>query len=232
MFFGGGGPSTEEVMKDEFKKQKKFIEEQFKKQKKLMETLFTKTQVENVKSRALGVLEAMESRYEFISPYEDVTSCLDEEVINQITLRVEYFMDESDAASVKHAFNDICPEVIKKVEAEDSQLVCGFLLHTYMMIEIKRHEILTALLGLLANSEKYEALSIGYLNVQEHQKQTLSDWLSNELGVRTFCGLFLYHKAMWNGKERQLNETVDALRRYAPELIRKNLDDCVETGNI
>ena len=56
MFFGGGGPSTEEVMKDEFKKQKKFIEEQFKKQEKLMNTLFTKTQVENVKSRALGVL--------------------------------------------------------------------------------------------------------------------------------------------------------------------------------
>ena len=89
MFFGGGGPSTEEVLKDEFKKQKEFIEKQFKEQNIFMQKLMNQTQVENVQAKAYGVLDAIESRYEFITAYKGVSTCLNEDVINQVTLRVE-----------------------------------------------------------------------------------------------------------------------------------------------
>ena len=218
MFFGGGGPSTEEVIQEEFKKQRKFIEEQFSKQEKFMEKLMTKTELESVKARALGVLDALQSRYEFIASYEGLGTCLKENVAAEITQRVEYFMDQSDAASVKHTFDAICPDVIKKGEATDSQQVCGFLLYTYLVIEEKRHEILTVMLSLLSNDENFDELSFGYLNVQAHQKKDLELWVKKTLGVtETYCGLFVYHKAIWQGKEKELSELMDFIAFIAPE---------------
>ena len=130
MFFGGGGPSTEEVIQDEFKKQKEFIEEQFKEQKTFIEDIMGQTQLENVQAKAYGVLDALESRYEFITAYEGVSTCLNEDVINQATLRVEYFMDESDAQAIKHAYDMHCPEELNVGGHRPRQVVCGLLIYT------------------------------------------------------------------------------------------------------
>ena len=102
MFFGGGGPTTEEIIQKEFEKQRKFIEEQFSKQQDFFKDLMTQTEVENVKAKALGVLDALQSRFEYISAYEDLESCLEEDSVVEITQKVEYFMDQSDAEAVKH----------------------------------------------------------------------------------------------------------------------------------
>ena len=230
MFFDGGGPSTAKVKEDEFAKQRKFIEGQFSKQKQFMTALMTKTELESVKSRALGVLDALQSRYEFISSYEGFGSCLKENVAAEITQRVEYFMDQSDAASVKHTFDAICPDIIKNSTASDSQQVCAFLMYTYVVIEQRRHEIMTIMLSLLANDENFDQLSLGYLNVEGHQKKSLQGWLMKTLGkVETYCGLFVYHKAIWNGKERELRELMEFIAFIAPEL-KDHKDKCEKLG--
>ena len=219
MFFGGGGPSTEDVMQEEFKKQKEFIEKQFKDQQIFMKKLMTDAQLEAVQSRAFGVLDALESRYEFITAYEGMTTCLSEDVINQVTLRVEYFMDESHAESIKHAFDNLCPEVLESGEKADSQTICGLLTYTYLIIETKRHEILTVMLSLLADSEKYEELTMGYLKVKTFQKKRLTKWLGNRFGSedpKTYCGLFVYHRAIW--QQKQLDETIAIIHRLAPKV--------------
>ena len=223
MFFGGGGPSTEEVLKDEFKKQKEFIEKQFKEQEKFMKNLMTQTQLENVQSKAFGLLDALESRHAYISAYEGVATCLSEDVTNQVTLRVEYFMDESNTQVIKHAFDMYCPEELKIGKKRNSQDVCSLLIYTYLTIEVKRQEILTIMMGLLSNSERFEELTMGYLNVQEYQRERLTKWLTTTIGDN-YCAIFVYHKAVWNGKEKQLEETLDIIGRFAPKLEDKKAD--------
>ena len=175
IFGGGGGPQIQEIIQEEFEKQKKFIKEEFSKQEKLFRKLMTQTELESVKAKALGVLDALQSRYAFIAAYEGLATCLKEEAVSEITQRVEYFMDQSDAEAVKHTFDTICPSELTKGEATDSQQVCGFLLFTYLVIEEKRHEILTIMINLLSNTENYQELNYGYMNVQSHQKDALKN---------------------------------------------------------
>ena len=228
MFFGGGGPTTEEIIQKEFEKQRKFIEEQFSKQQDFFKDLMTQTEVENVKAKALGVLDALQSRFEYISAYEDLESCLEENSVVEITQRVEYFMDQSDAEAVKHTFDSYCPKILSSGYS-DSQRVCGFLLYTYLVIEEKRHEILTIMINLLANTENFEELNDGYLKVQEHQKVALTDWIRNTIGqTDTYCGLFVYQKGMWKDKESQLEYVNETLLTFAPELKDKT-SECKKT---
>ena len=196
-----------------------------------MKEFLGQTELETVKAKALGVLDALESRYAFIAPYEGLATCLDEEVTNEVTSRVDYFMDQSDSASVKHMFDVFCPRVLVQAQASDSQIICGFLLYTYLVIEEKRFSILTIILSLLVNSEKFEELSLGYLNVQDQQRNELADWLNRTLGDQdTYCALFVYHRAIWNGKEEQLQDTVNLISHFGPTL-KVSTNKCDKTGN-
>ena len=112
-----------------------FIEEQFNQQKKVMETLFTRTELETIKENALGIMDALEARHEFILAYEDVGGCLTDEAISEITLRVRYFMDQAGALAVKQAFNNKCEGELSSIEESQSQKTCTFLLYTYLTIE-------------------------------------------------------------------------------------------------
>ena len=67
MFGGGGAPSVESVIKNQFAEQKKFIEAQFKQQEKVMEKLLGQTELQSVKAKALGVLDALDTRYELFA---------------------------------------------------------------------------------------------------------------------------------------------------------------------
>ena len=218
MFTGGGGPSTEQVIMDEFKKQKEFIEKEFEKQRSFMEKLWTKTELESFKIKALGIMDALESRYEFISAYEDIGSCLEDNVVAEITQRVEYFLDQSDVYAVKHAFDIKCPAELTKADALESQKACSFLIYTYLTIEEKQHEILTIMLSLLFNSENYEELTHGYLKVQAEKKETLRQWLSKTFKVTdTYCGLFFFHKDVWGG-DAKMQHVKNIIFHYSPEV--------------
>ena len=93
------------------------------------------------------------------------------------------------------------------------------LLSSYLVIEEKRQEILTIMISLLANSEELEELTLGYLNVQAQQKKELTNWLHMTMGdSETYCGLFVYHKTIWSGKEEQMEDTINLINHSAPNL--------------
>ena len=229
LFTDGGGPSTEEVIKDEFRKQKKFIEEQFSKQETVMKTLLTQTELESVKAKALGVMDALLSRFEFISAYEGLGECLKDDAIAQITARVEFFMDQSDAYSVKHTFDAICPKVLADERGLDSQKLCGFLLYTFLIIEEKRREMLTIMISMLSTTEEFSELNYGYLEVQSHQEKELKKWVDDTLNVEnTYCGLFVYHSNfIWEGNQKE--KIKDLIDHLAP-LVQLQGAKCARTG--
>ena len=229
MFNGGGGPTVQQVIQDEFKKQKKFIEEEFNKQEKFMKELMTETELESIKAKALGVMDAILSRYEFIAAYEGIGTCLKDEAIAEITARVEYFMDQSDAFAVKHTFDTICPSVLADEKELKSQKVCGFLLYTYLVIEEKRREMLTVMTSMLSVTEEFDELNFGYFNVQDHQDKALKRWSSNILNVtKTYCGLFIYHKdEIW--QESQFEKMQNMIDKMVPE-VKAQESNCAITG--
>ena len=196
-----------------------------------MEKLFNQTELESLKENALGMLDALESRQEFISAYEDIGGCLTDEAISEITLRVRYFMDQAGAYAVKHAFNNKCEGELNKSDERKSQETCTFLLYTYLTIEEKRHEILTIMISLLSNSEVYEELNLGYLNVLSHQKQSLGEWLKTTFENKdTYCGLFKHHNDAWRGNQRQ-QQVQNIIFHFAPSV--KGMDrKCIDTSKL
>lgn len=60
--FTGGAPSVESIIKKQFAEQKKFIEKQFKQQEKVMAKLLGANELRSVKAKALGVLDALDTR--------------------------------------------------------------------------------------------------------------------------------------------------------------------------
>ena len=170
------------------------------------------------------------SRFEFISAYEGVESCLKDNVVNEITQRVEYFLDHADAAAVKHTFDVYCPSELAKVEARESQKVCTFLLYIYLVIEEKRQEILTIMLSLLYNSENFEELTSGYLNVQSHQRQLLNEWVTDTFSSDVYCGIFVYHEAAWENKMMK-KETQNFISHISPGIdFTDPKSQCIDQG--
>jgi len=96
-----------------------------------------------------------------------------------------------------------------------------------MGIEEKRHEILTIMMSLSSNSEKYEELNQGYLKVLSHQKQTLRSWLQSTFEDRdTYCGLFKHHNDVWGGSQRR-QHIQNIIFHYAPS-VRSMDRECLD----
>ena len=217
MFTDGGGPSTKEIIEQEFLKQKKFIEDQFSQQNEFISKLITETQLEIMGNKAIGVLNALESRYDFISAYEGLGSCLSDEDVAEITQRVEYFLNQQAAFEVKHFFDAKCPKLWATAQALESQKGCYFLLYTYLIIEEKRHQILTLMISLLANSEDHKILNYGYNEVLVHQRKSFEQWLSKWFQNRPyFCAIFHHHKDAWD--TQKIAEMKTMISHFAPNV--------------
>ena len=154
-----------------------------------------------------------------------------EDVVNEITQRVEYFLDHADAASVKHTFDVFYPSELALSEARESQKVCTFLLYIYLVIEEKRQEILTVMLSLLYNSENFEELTSGYLKVQSHQRQILNEWVTDTFTSDVYCGIFVYHEAAWEN-EKMKKETQNFITHISPVIdFTDPKSQCLTQGN-
>ena len=189
----------------------------------------TETELETLRSTALGIMDALESRFAFISAYEDVGGCLTDEAISEITQRVEYFMDQSGTYLLKHTFSNVCSKELTKLDERESQKICSFLLYTYLTIEEKRYEILTIMMALLSNSEVYEELNQGYLKVVNHQKETLITWLNGTFSKPdTYCGLFMHHVDSW-GNKKNLQHVQNIIFHFAPT-IKNTEAQCLDTS--
>ena len=88
------------------------------------------------------------------------------------------------------------------------------------------------MLTLLSETEVYEELNIGYLNVLNHQKQTLAEWLEGVFSnADTFCGTFYINREAWTKSKNSnlLKLSEDIIYFFAPS-IKKMKNQCPETG--
>ena len=70
MFVGGGAPSTEDIIKDEFKKQKDFILEEFARQKEFIKDLVQQEIMGGFLRQAQGILDDLQIRFSFINSFQ------------------------------------------------------------------------------------------------------------------------------------------------------------------
>ena len=70
MFVGGGAPSTEDIIKDEFKKQKDFILEEFARQKEFIKDLVQQEIMGGFLRQAQGIMDDLSIRFSFINSFQ------------------------------------------------------------------------------------------------------------------------------------------------------------------
>ena len=108
MFMGGGGPSTEDVIKDGFKEQKDFLVTAFEKQKEFIETQFQETSLKEQVISALSNLETMELKHVFIKDFEQYQPVHLDEIGDAIVGEMDYFEHREVVADLINSFETFC----------------------------------------------------------------------------------------------------------------------------
>ena len=212
LFTNGGSPTQTQILKDAFAKQTEMIKEEFKNQRKAFQTMLDASELQSIETKAMGVLEALSERDEFISAYDGLETCLSDTVAAEITERVSYFTDQAEVFTIRHVFEQKCLQLAKKSAltlegflSEDEikqSRACTTLLYTDLTIEKKKRHILSRMIGLLSSSKNHYQVSDGYLRVQNNEGKTLSAWLENTFldppVQDVFCGMFFYDMCPWD----------------------------------
>ena len=157
---------------------------------KQVQEVETQMEFDRLKYKALGLLDALEVRFDFIYSYKGVEKCLKDPMAAEITGRVEYFMDQAEVFNIKNVFSLNCKNIFFTLEMHNGHLdSCFFLLYTYVILEQKRNEILLLMINLLANSIDVNLLNAGYLSIQKIQQDEIHKWLSETVDKDVYCAL-------------------------------------------
>ena len=157
---------------------------------KQVQEMETQMEFDRLKYKALGLLDALEVRFDFIYSYRGVEKCLKDPMAAEITGRVEYFMDQAEVFNIKNVFSLNCKNIFFTLRMNNGHLdSCFFLLYTYVILEQKRHEILLLMINLLANSIDVNLLNAGYLSIQKIQKDETFKWLEKAVDKDVYCAL-------------------------------------------
>ena len=206
LFTNGGTPSQDQILKDLFASQSKMIKEEFEKQREAFEAMLDASELQTIETKAMGVLDALESRDDFISAYDGLETCLSDDVAAEITERVNYFTDQFEIYTISHVFDKKCLNLAKKSELSKDEpkqfRACATLLYTYLTIEKKKRHILSRMIALLSNSKSHYQVSDGYLEVLYKDRIKMSAWLNDTFLIESsqdvFCGMFFNDMAQWN----------------------------------
>ena len=239
LFTNGGSPTQKEIMENLFAEQAKMIKEEFAKQNEAIKVMLDASELQSIETKAMGVLDAIASREEFISAYDGLDTCLSDVVAAEITERVNYFTDQAEVYTIRHVFDKKCQMLAKKSTPSDEELpqlkVCAMLLYTEMVIEKRKRHTLSRMIGLLSNSKSHYQLSDGYLRVENKERKALSNWLeSSVLKEDVFCGLFNYNMSVWDflyddSLPRSLTLSLMATFTDEDKVARIN---CIDKGTI
>ena len=200
-------------MNDAFAKQAEMIKEQFQALRKDMRLILDEVQLQNMETKALGLLDALSSKQEFISAYDGLETCLSDEVAAEITERVGYFTEQAEVFNIRHVFDEKCPKLAenataKMTDEEQVQLkLCATLMYTEMVIEHKKRYILGRMMALLSNSKKHYQVTDGYFKVDLNERRSLKEWLESSTLYKdpfdskslpkVYCGLFFHNMKSW-----------------------------------
>ena len=107
-FISGGSPSTDLVIKDEFKRQEQFIKNAFKEQKRFIKQQFGETAIAEQIIDARSDLETLDLKRDFISPFKQYSAENLEKVASSIVDQIDYFAHRGSAAELRHSFERWC----------------------------------------------------------------------------------------------------------------------------
>ena len=222
LFTNGGLPTQQQVMKNLFEEQNKMIQKEFNETRKYMTDLIGKENLEIVETKAMGILDALNSRYIFIASFDGLEECLSDTVASEITERVDYFTDQSEIFSIRHYFDLKCPELIHAndddPEKRSQRTACATLLYTELTIERHKKHIISRMIGLLSKTSNHYQLVDGYLQVRSNEEKSLTSWLEQTILPKDlYCNMFHYDMKMWNFGYESFNP-----RRMSLGMIQDN----------
>ena len=208
-FTNGGLPTDQQAMKTLFDKQNEMIKDEFDKTREFIKELLPEENLEIFESKAMGILDALKSRFTFIASFDGLEECLSDSVASEITERVDYFNDQSDVFSIRHYYDFKCPGVIGKNDSDIGnesidnvrmqRQVCATLLYIELLIERTKKQILAGMIGLLSKTPNHYQLVDGYLQVRNNEEKSLRNWLGKTiLQTQNYCNMFHFNMEMWN----------------------------------
>ena len=207
-FTNGGLPTDQQAMKTLFDKQNEMIKDEFDKTREFIKELLPEENLEIFESKAMGILDALKSRFTFIASFDGLEECLSDSVASEITERVDYFNDQSDVFSIRHYYDHKCPGVIGKNDTDIGnesidnvrmqRQACATLLYIELLIERTKKQILAGMIGLLSKTPNHYQLVDGYLQVRNNEEKSLRNWLNKTiLQTRNYCNMFHFNMEMW-----------------------------------
>ena len=241
--FGGGGPSTEDIVKEEFDKMKKFtlelfkeqnefIASRFEKQKQLIEqqttiivenineviNFLTNDQIGKVLADAKSLYETLNEQLVFMRPFK--YKKISDETADTMD---EYYRISKDTplfSRIKDQFSSIClgpqSNLMKVHQTIIQNKLCTNILNIFLTISVQRETILSDLINKL-HQTKYRGVTEGYLEVSEYRKGELRGWIHEKIisNVAITCPLFVTHKIFW-GNELKMKKVLNYIKQVDP----------------
>ena len=214
MLANGFAPSIGELIQKGFENQKKFIEQQFEDQRGKMIGLMkqegeavniVETEFDQLKLQTLGMIESLETRFDFMNYFKGMEGCLQDPLASEIMNHIEYFLEQANISKLKNIFTSRCaPLLFTQVINFDS---CFFLLNTFLTIETKKHVIIMIMINLLSDSKNLNQLTDGYLDLESVYRLENRDWLLKILHQDHYCEIMKHYGIMDTNQGEQIKQT-------------------------
>ena len=241
--FGAGGPSTEDIVKEEFDKMKeftfelfreqnKFIESQFEEQKRLIEEqtaiisenineviiFLMNDKIGNVLAEANSLYKTLDEQLVFMEPYK--YKKISDETADKMDEYYSISKDTTKFSNIQDQFSSICLgpqlELMKVNQTLIQNKLCTNILSIFLTISAQRETVLSHLINKL-HQTKYRGVTEGYLHVAEHRKDKLRKWIHNKIisNIKISCPLFVTHKHFW-GNELKMRKVLSHIKQVDP----------------
>ena len=206
IFVGGGGPSTEDVIKDEFKKQKDFIEKAFKKQEAFIQEQLAYQSLSEQIIAGKSDLETLSVKHDFIQYLRQFDTATLDDVADGIITEMSYFEHREAVADLRHALEILCEEAFENVDTNDQDRACHLIFTIIMAAESDRALVFAEFIALLKLTSHYKALATGYVNADLNDLQLQEEFLERVTGnSQLIAGLLLNKPDLWEDYGQRLN---------------------------
>ena len=207
-------PSTEDVVKEEFAKQKKFINDKFEEQKKFIagefeeqraliadvKNFLEKNEYQDALTLAKSVQDLIEEKQIVLSRWRDVT--INDWNTQNLINAIDVLDSTKDISSIRQKLEKICfaGDIMKVDQTFMKNRACTNLLKIYMDINQNRDLILIGLVNVVNRSPSQKESSLSYLNLAKLRNKKIKKWMEdNILGNEYFaCNLFVTNKGFWS----------------------------------
>ena len=209
----GAAPSTEDVVREEFAKQKKFINDKFEEQKRFIagefeeqraliadvKNFLEKNEYQDALTLAKSVQDLIEEKQIVLSRWRDdtINDWNTQNLINHIGV----LDNTKDISSVRQKLEKICFEgdIMKVNQTVIKNRFCTNLLKIYMDINQNRDLILIGLVNVVNRSPSQIKSALPYLSLAKSRNKEIKKWMKyNILGNEYFaCNLFVT-KGFWS----------------------------------